>query len=95
MRMIFIPLFHFCCLIHIVGINVAAVYDFLVAKMSCHWSHCKTAILTPVRCGWEASNENYCFECSIDRLMDNILHGRGLRQDSKRPAYLLKQVRVC
>ena len=77
------------------GINVAAVYDFLVAKMSCRCSYCKTAILTPVSGRWEVSSKNYCFECSIDCLLDNILHRCGLRKGSKRLAYLLKQVRVC
>ena len=76
------------------GINLAAVYDFLVAEMSCRCSHCETAILTPVSRRWEAINENDRFECSIDGLVDNVLHGPGLRKESKRLAYLLKQVRV-
>ena len=88
-------MYHFSCLIHIVGINAAVVYDFLVAETSCHCSHCKTAILSPVSCRWEAINKNDHFECLIDGLVDNVLHRSGLRKESKRLAYLVKQVRVC
>ena len=67
------------------GINVAAVYDFLVAEMSCRCSHCETAILTPVSRRWEAINKNDHFECSIDGLMDNVLHGGAVPEALSEP----------
>lgn len=66
---------HFGYLIDVMSINVAAIFDFLVAETSCCCHHNETAILSPVSCGWEASNENDSFKCSIDGLVDNSLHG--------------------
>ena len=53
---------------------------------------CRGSVKTSVRCRWETGNKNNCFKCSVNSLMDNVLHRFRLREQSKRLSCLLKQV---